>query len=81
MKRISFLLTDKQTELLIPFFKKITSDDKGMVVGQFFEATHGSGFVEVGFIDRPEALELQRVMGVKVGKLSPRTQEVFIEVE
>lgn len=77
---VSFELTQKQTELLNHFFGQ-NEKEIGMIIGQFLEAKDGKGYVHVGYVNNRQAKELQRAMGVKVGKLTPSKVGVYVAME
>ncbi len=78
MEEINFNLTEKQTELLEPIFER-AQGELGVVFAQVFDAEEGPGFVEVRFVKKDVAMNVQRAMGVKPGKL--HTRLTFIETE
>jgi hypothetical protein len=80
MQTIKLALTEKQTELLQPLFDKLR-DNLGMILGQFHEATEGTGFFEVGFLNEEQAIKLQESFGNFCGTITPVELEVYTVVE
>ena len=56
------------------------NETPGMIAGQFFEATEGPGFFEVGYLDFNRAKVLLEAMG-REPKLSDRHVTVLADVE
>lgn len=78
MNGVCFELTKKQTELLNDLFtQNEIANDKGVIVGQFFDSADGIGFCRIGFVDNKKAAALQKALGVKVGEMSPEEFSVF----
>jgi len=76
--RVVFRLTDKQNDKLQPIFEK-ANDMLGVVFAQIFDTEDGPGFIEVRFVEKDVAMNVQRAMGVKPGKLHPGI--TFIETD
>lgn len=79
METITISLTDKQTQLLMPFLSQL-KNETGMVIGQFYESTDGPGFFEVGFIGKEKGLKIQEALGGKPGLETNKEHEVYMDV-
>ena len=80
VETISISLTDKQTELLMPFLSQLKNEN-GMVIGQFHEATEGPGFFEVAFFGEEKGLKIQEALGGKPGTKTKKEYEVYMDVK
>lgn len=80
VETIFISLTDKQTELLMPFLSQL-KNETGMVIGQFHESTEGPGFFEVAFIGNDKGIKIQEAIGGEPGLETKREHEVYVDVK